>query len=180
MIKLEYKGWMLREAKKKAEKLGSIKNSITKGKGNIAGYLAEIALAKHLGAKNISCKDGKEKYNFDLIFDDKKLECKTKRRTVDPKPEYEVSIAKTSKHQKADVYAFLSVTFKEKRGKGLSVTYHGVDSIWLCGFMTAEEYFKKSKFMPKGKMDFSNGFKTRADMYNLPISELHDDFPSNI
>ena len=31
MIKLEYKGWMLREAKKKAEKLGSIKNSITKG-----------------------------------------------------------------------------------------------------------------------------------------------------
>lgn len=118
MIKLEYLPWMMREAKKKADALGQIRNSITKGKGNIAGYLAEIALNCHLEAKNMSCSEGKLKYNFDLLKDDKKIEVKCKRRTVDPEPHYEVSIANTSKHQQPDVYAFISITFKEKRGKG--------------------------------------------------------------
>jgi len=177
MIKLEYLPWMMREAKKKAEALGEIKNSITKGRGNLAGYLAEIALNRHLGAKNISCEEGKLKYNHDLEKGEKKIEVKTKRRTVDPEPTFEVSIANTSKHQKPDVYAFVSITFKEKRGKGREATYHGVEAIWLCGFIEREEYFEKATFIPKGKLDPSNGFRCWANMHNLPISELYDELP---
>jgi hypothetical protein len=175
MIKLEYLPWMMREAKKKAEALGAIKNSITGGKGNIAGYLAEIALNRHLESKNLSCEDGILKYNFDLLKGEKKIEVKCKRRTVDPKPEYEVSIASTSVHQKPDVYAFVSITFKEKRGKGKSATYHGVESIWLCGFMERDEYFEKARYMRKGQIDTSNGFRVHQNMYNLAISELKDE-----
>lgn len=177
MQKLIYQGWMLREAKRKAENLGKIRNSITGGGGNLAGYLAEIALTRHLEAENVSCNEGKEKHNHDLIYKGKKVEVKTKRRTVDPKEEYEVSIAATSVHQKPDIYAFVSITFKEKTGRGRSATYKGVDSIWLCGFVEREKYFERARYMRKGQIDISNGFRVHANMYNLPISELSDTFP---
>ncbi len=167
---------MSRDAQRKAKALGSIKNSITKGGGNIAGYLAELALARHLNAENISCDEGEDKFDYDLIKDGLKIDAKAKRRTVDPRANYEVSIAKTSKHQQPDVYAFVSITFKEKRGKGKRATYHGIDSIWLCGFMLRDEYFEKATFLRKGDIDPSNNFKVHADMYNLPISSLYKEW----
>jgi hypothetical protein len=172
MIKLDFDQSMIDEAVKKAEELGSINNSITSGRGNLAGYLAEIALTKHLGCKNISCDKGRDKYDYDLIKNGRKIDVKTKRRTVDPKPFFEVSIAGTSKHQKTDTYAFISITFKEKRGMGSQTQYYGVESIWLCGFMSKEDYFDKAIFWKKGAVDPSNGFKVHADMYNMPISSL--------
>jgi len=172
MIKLDFNQSMIDEAVKKAEELGSINNSITSGRGNLAGYLAEIALTKYLGCKNISCDKGRDKYDYDLIKDGRKIDVKTKRRTVDPKPFFEVSIAGTSKHQKTDTYAFISITFKEKRGMGSKAQYYGVESIWLCGFMSKEDYFDKAIFWKKGAVDPSNGFKVHADMYNMPISSL--------
>ncbi len=172
MRKLNFDQSMIDEAIKKAEELGSINNSITSGRGNLAGYLAEIALTKYLGCKNISCDKGRDKYDYDLIKDGRKIDVKTKRRTVDPKPFFEVSIAGTSKHQKTDTYAFISITFKEKRGMGSQAQYYGVESIWLCGFMSKEDYFNKAIFWKKGAVDPSNGFKVHADMYNMPISSL--------
>ena len=172
MIKLDFNQSMIDEAVKKAEELGSINNSITSGRGNLAGYLAEIALTKYLGCKNISCDKGRDKYDYDLIKDGRKIDVKTKRRTVDPKPFFEVSIAGTSKHQKTDTYAFISITFKEKRGMGSKAQYYGVESIWLCGFMSKEDYFDKAIFWKKGAVDPSNGFKVHADMYNMAISSL--------
>ena len=173
--KIKYFPWMSREAIKKSKALGSIKNSITSGGGNLAGYLGEIALARHLNAQNISCDDGGDKFNYDLVKQGKKIEVKTKRRTKDVKQDYEVSIAATSKHQVADAYAFISITFREKRGKGKSATYHGVESIWLCGYMDQKEYFEKATYMRKGQIDSSNGFRVHANMYNLPIRELKSD-----
>jgi hypothetical protein len=38
--------------------------------------------------------------------------------------------------------------------------------------MTQDEYFKKAKYMRKGQIDISNGFRVHANMYNMPISEL--------
>jgi len=173
--KLKYFPWMSREAIKKSKDLGSIRNSITSGGGNLAGYLGEIALARHLKADNISCDEGNEKYNYDLLKSGKKIEVKTKRRTRDVEGHYEVSIAATSKHQKTDVYAFISITFDRKEGKGRNATYHKVKSIWLCGYMAQDEYFKKAKYMRKGQIDISNGFRVHANMYNMPISELKSD-----
>ena len=139
----------------------------------MAGYLAEIALADDLQCNNISCDEGSEKYNYDLIKDGLKIDVKTKRRTVDPRPSYAVSIAETSKHQETDTYAFISITFREKRGKGCGATYHGLTSIWLCGFMPKKEYFEQAEFWKKGDVDPSNGFRVHADMYNLPMSSLN-------
>ena len=145
--------------------LGSLNNSITGGKGNVAGRLGELALAKHLG---IEVQDD---YSYDLVKDGKTIEVKTKRRTVDPQEHYDVSVAETSRHQRPDVYAFISITFDRKDDRGW---YYGAERIWLCGYMDCDQYFAEARNMKKGQRDNSNGFKTHADMYNMAISQLRE------
>ena len=177
MRRIEFNEQMITLAAKKAEQLGTIKNSITKGAGNVAGYLAEIALSEHLGCSNISCDPGEYKYDFDLLKNGKKIEVKTKRRTVDPQLHYEVSIAEASKHQQTDFYAFTSITFAQKTGLGLNSKYYSPESLWLCGFMSSKEYFKRARFLKKGDIDESNGFTVKANMFNLPIRNLLTELP---
>ena len=110
MIKLPFDDAMIERAREKAMSLGSINNSILRGGGNIAGYLGEEALAPYVNADIVSNNRGLDKYNHDLLLEcGHRLEVKTKRRTVSPRPHYDVSIAETSKHQKPDLYGFISL-----------------------------------------------------------------------
>lgn len=150
--------------------MGGLANSITSGSANAAAFLGEMALAYHLGADIV------DTYNHDLtiISGGKKytIEVKTKRRTVDPKPYYEVSVAKTSAHQSPDYYAFLSITFSEVEGQGKEKIYYHPQRIWLCGYYPGKKYWEDAVPMATGQIDHSNGFKTHVPMYNLKISQL--------
>ena len=175
MISLPFSKDMLDRAKAKANNLGSIRNSILKGRGNLAGYLGEEALAPHIGAEIVSNNRGLDKYNHDLLMKDgNRVEVKTKRRTVKPRSNYDVSVAHTSTHQKPDVYAFISLEF-ERSSNTHPKSYYGLKNVWLCGFMSAEEYMEKAVIWKKGKVDKTNNFKTHVDMYNLSIDQLHKD-----
>ena len=121
---------MIEKAQDWAKYLGSINNSITKGGGNLAGRLGELALANHLG---VCVEDHKD---YDMIYKGEKIEVKTKRRTVPPQYSYDVSVAATSAHQKPDRYAFISIEFEGKTATGF---YHKVKSIWLVGDMAADK-----------------------------------------
>ena len=112
MYKLTFNQKMIDQASQWANDLGGIKNSITKGDGNYAGRLGELALAKHL---SVEVEDHKD---YDLIYNDSKVEVKTKRRATKPKPNYTVNIAATSKHQKPDKYAFLSLEYADRDSGG--------------------------------------------------------------
>ena len=175
MIRLPFSEDMVERAKEKALTLGSINNSILQGKGNIAGYLGEEALAPFVNAEIVSNNRGLEKYNHDLLLGNSdRLEVKTKRRTVSPKGFYDVSIAETSAHQRPDLYAFISLEFS-KTTKAHPKTYYGLKNIWLCGFITAERFWNESDLWKKGKIDTRNNFKTHVNMYNLEIRNLHKD-----
>lgn len=167
MVELPFTSSQVSRARKKAEKLGSLYNSITKGKGNLAGYLGEIVTAKYIEGKLISCNKGSDKFKFDLKWNGKTIECKTKRRSVDPLPEYDASIADASTHQTPDIYAFLSITIDKKTKK--------IKKVWLCGFITKEDFFNKAEFIKRNTWDKSNGFRCKQDMWNLPYSELAQD-----
>ena len=158
---------MVQRALQKSEALGSLNHSITGGAGNFAGYMGEECISHFLGADNVSCDEGDDKFNYDLIYNGYTIEVKTKRRTVDPKDFYDVSIAKTSTHQKPDVYAFVSIT--KNRGKV------GFNNVWLCGFMGCKEFFDSAVFHKKGSIDHQNNFKVHRDMYNMRISDLYID-----
>ena len=164
MLQLPFDNEMIRTATEWAENLGGIYNSITKGDGNYAGRLGELALAKHLGVEVEDHKD------YDLIYNDSKVEVKTKRRATKPKSNYTVNIAATSKHQKPDKYAFLSLEYADRDSGG---NYSDLQYIWLCGYKSSEQFFEEAEFWPKGTPD-PPFFKTHRDMYVLTIGELDD------
>jgi len=177
MIKeLPFDDWMLHEAIEWSTAVGKIKNSITKGKGNAAGRLGEIALANYL---LVDIQDDKE---YDIIYQGKTIEVKTKRRTVAPLGFYEGSVARTSTHQNPDQYAFISLEFEDsgpmdqpfKCGGGK--WYRNLQKVWLCGDIDAEEFWEKARLMEKGDRDESNNFTTHVDMFNIRIDELGESF----
>ena len=164
MLQLPFDKGMIRRATEWAENLGGIYNSITKGDGNYAGRLGELALAKHL---SVEVEDRKD---YDIIYEGKKIEVKTKRRAVKPKPEYTVNVAATSKHQKPDSYAFLSLEYLDRDSAG---HYSDLLNVWLCGYKDAEQFFEEAEFWLKGTTD-PPFFTAHRDMYVMKIGELDE------
>ena len=153
---------MVKRARAKAKNLGKINNSILKGKGNFAGYLGEEIVANYIKAEIISNSEGEEKYNHDLIKEEKKIEVKSKRRTVPPREYYDASVAETSAHQKPDIYIFTSIQFKKNEPI----------RAWICGQKDAKEYFAQATFYKKGDIDPSNGWEVSTDCHNLSYKDL--------
>lgn len=152
---------MEERAKVKSRRHGDIKNSIRKGKGNLAGYLGEeIVMA------NIEDCLEHNTYNYDIIrFPETDfqytIDVKTKERTVEPKDFYTTHVASTSLHQKVDIYIFCQVIIKRGPKRG-----------WVLGWMQKEEYLDKAKFMKAGEPD-EYGWENRVDGYVMKISDLN-------
>lgn len=159
---------MIERAFEKASRLGSLNNSILRGKGNAAGYMGEEAVASYLGADIVS----NDQYGYDLLKGGRKVEVKTKRRTVAPKGRYEVSVATTSSHQKPDLYAFVSLQFNRSGKVKNRRVYGDLESVWLLGYKTPEDYFCEAQIWKPGDIDPDNNFETIVEMFNLPIHKL--------
>ena len=178
MQKIPYTDEMITQARCEAKELGSLNNSILKGAGNVAGFLGELAVTSFLKAERISNKDGVEKYHHDILWGGKRCEVKTKRRLKPPMPDYDVSIAATSLHQRPFVerYIFVSLEFEtsQYRPEIGGKVYKGLKNVWLVGQKSSDSYFKSASFYPTGQITGSNNFKTLRDMYNLPIEKLDE------
>jgi len=142
-------------ALKDAGELGELRNSITRGEGNLAAFIGERVAARVTGAHLYRT------YEYDLVLGrDIKIDVKTKRTTVDyVKPHYEASIAEYNTRQQCDIYLFTRVNLMTR-------------SVWLLGWMSKEEYFRKARYLKAGTVDGSNGFVVKANCYNLPYSQL--------
>nr|QPI16365.1 MAG: hypothetical protein NIOZUU157_00256 [Virus NIOZ-UU157] len=142
-------------AKKMSSSMGTLNNSITKGQGNIIGFLGEIIVAEYL---NIVLSNT---YDYDLIYKNKKIDVKSKRVTTPPKDYYECSIAALNTKQKCDLYVFTRIKNDLSAG-------------WIVGQLNKKEYLNNSKFLKKGEVDSDNNWKVLTDCYNLPINKLKD------
>ena len=159
MIYVPITSSMKRIATRNANRMGRIRNSITRGQGNSYGFLGEQITKLVLGGEIVN-KGKKYNVDYDLVLDDgTTVEVKTKKTTVEPKKYYECSVAKYNTKQKCDYYAFVRVLDTKKGG-------------WFLGVMPKEKYFINAKFLKAGTRDGDNGFLVRADCYNLPISDL--------
>lgn len=176
MIKLPYDEEMRQSATAWSKQLGSLKDSITSGRGNIAGRIGELALAKYLGVDT-----PEDKYDHDIKFNKEIIEVKTKRRIAAPKPFYDVSVAETSRHQTPDRYAFVSLEFEESGYYGQPADglnrrggkqYKNLLNVWYCGDITYKKFWDTAELWKKGRRDESNDFTTLVNMWNLPISKL--------
>lgn len=156
MIEIKITEQMKKRAWRKAREMGEINNSITKGDGNIAGFLGEQV------ANEVIKGDVTNTYNYDILKDGIRYDVKTKRCTSEPKRYYECSIASLQIKQDCDMYAFVRIeNIKGRWGRA-----------WVLGFYEKHEYFEDARFLKKGQIDGDNNFRVKADCYNVPIGDL--------
>jgi len=156
MIEIKITDQMKRRAQAKARKMGKLRNSITRGDGNIAGFLGEEV------ANSLICGEINNTYDYDIIKDGKTYDVKTKRCTGEPKDYYECSVASYNTKQKCDEYIFVRIeNIKGKWGRA-----------WILGYYEKDKYFKDAKFLKRGQRDGDNGFLVKADCYNMAIKDL--------
>ena len=109
MIEVEITDDMKRRAWKRARDMGQINNSITKGDGNIAGFLGEEVANKVLNGTI------DHTYDYDIVSKKLTWDVKTKRCTSPPRDFYECSIAEYNTKQKCDNYVFVRIENKNGR-----------------------------------------------------------------
>ena len=143
------------KAKSKSNQMGQLRNSITKGAGNIHGFLGEIITAQELKAEENNT------YDYDIKLNGLTIDVKTKRVNTPPRDYYECSIANLNTKQKCDVYVFTRILNDMTKG-------------WLLGYINKKDYFEKATFLKKGSVDPSNNWKVLTDCYNLPINKLNN------
>ena len=154
MIEIDITKDMIEQCKAKAQDIGRLKNSITKGQGNLAGIVGEYIVHKYL-----KDSEWQNTYDYDLIENNKKIDVKTKRCSSKPRDNYDCSVAETSLHQGCDEYIFVRIL-------------NDLSKAWILGRMGRDAFFKKAKHMKKGQVDKSNNFTVHANCYNLQIKEL--------
>lgn len=158
-IEIDITPEMIVSAQAKADEMGELKNSIRRGKGNLAGFLGEeVVLTAFAGSTSHNT------YEHDIKFEEVSFEVKTKDRTVSPKAFYEASVAKYNTKQIADFYCFVSL---------LRV---GDDYVkgFVIGIIPKEEYKKAATALKKGDYDARNRWTVSADCYNLLYSSLQN------
>jgi hypothetical protein len=153
MLEIDIKREWIEEAERKSKEMGQLRNSITKGKGNVVGFLGEIVAANHIKATIENTHD------YDIIKNNVKIDVKTKKCSSKPKDFYECSISEYNTKQKCDLYLFIRILNDNSKA-------------WLCGMIGKNDFFKNAKFYPKGFVDKSNNMKFHCDTYNMQIKDL--------
>ena len=133
--------------------MGELRNSITKGDGNVIGFLGEIVVCDWLGLKQGNTYD----YDFTLP-NGKTVDVKTKRCRSIPKPDYDCSVSAFNTRQKCDYYLFNRI-------------HTDLSKLWVLGYVEKQTYFNNAIKHWAGQTDL-NGFTYKSDCYNMPIKKL--------
>ena len=160
MIEVQITNAMRETAHDMSSEMGILSRSITRGQGNVYGFLGELVALDVLDGVHQNTMD------YDIIVDGYRIDVKTKKTTVKPKQDYDCSVADLTRKQNCDYYAFVRVLSDQSVG-------------WFLGVKKAEQYFTDASYIKKGDYDNSNGFTARANCYNMPISALDVDLPTS-
>ena len=147
----------IERAQARADKLPLLNNSIRKGEGSLVAYIGEEVAKAVLGGEI------EDTYDYDLRYGSKTVDVKTKERTVQPRPNYNCTVADFNTRQKCDEYAFVSVLS--------DLTY-----AWFLGKIEKKGFYEQASFYKEGELDPDSpptkNFYFRADCYNIPIRNL--------
>ena len=153
MIEVKITQDMIREAEEKSQEMGKLKKSITKGKGNVVGFLGELIANTFLKGEIVNT------YDYDIDTEWGTHDVKTKKCKDKPREDYDCSVAASNVIQKCDYYFFVRVK------NDLSVG-------WLLGYYPKEDYFNEAQYLKKGQRQGDNYFVVKANCYNMKIEDL--------
>lgn len=132
-------------------------DSILSGGGFYISKLGEIAVAETFGWEYTDTYENDfEGWWFDGT--PRRIEVKTKRRTVPPKDWYNGSVAAANAGQRCDYYLFCS---------SLVDKY-----IYIIGYMPKDKFIEKAFFARKGEQE-TPSWCFQADCYNLPYNAMY-------
>lgn len=158
MIRLPIDPAEVEIAKRDAALLGKLNRSILGGEGNLAGFIGELAVHRffgYLGSKRNNT------FNHDLLIRGKRFDVKTKRRRVEPLPNYVGTVPAYSK-QECHAYIFTSIRFADD--VPVSVT--------LCGWMEPKEFRKEATEIKKGGVCPENNWVCSMDCLVLEYQKM--------
>ena len=141
----------------------ALPGSIMKGKSNLYGAIGEIIILDQYAPDDEYIGDE----ICDIKINGQLVDVKSKKTTVEPKPHYFASVADPNRKQdftkylKCDWLCFTRV-------------HENLLDAWILGWMTTEEFFRRSIYYKKGEIDPSSdrGWTFRENCWNLAISEL--------
>lgn len=150
--------------REKAKKMGVLKNSIIAGKGNLTGFLGELAVHRYL---TNSLWESDNSYDYDIILGKNKIDVKSKWCNGMPTDDYDCSIAAYNTKQKCNTYIFCRVSSE------IPKDYENPSKVYILGYVPKEQYFKLAKLWLKGEIDPTNDHLFSADTYNLKIRDIY-------
>ena len=168
----------VKEARRLAPNGAYNSRSITNGERNLLGILGELCYVKMMRAICPEADiDHTPTMNYDVVINGRKVDVKTKQRSVAPRAEFAASIVAYSREtQHCEVYEFTSITVNNKLPDSDDRKF---SEFFYIGARTKKNYFKNSKFMKKGEPEGNNYVPTKGrefriveDCYNMPYSEL--------
>ena len=144
------------EAFNRSKALGNLKTSFTNGKGNMTGFLGEVAFEKTF--KKFTYV-GDKSYTHDYEYRGLKVDVKAKKCSSKPRLDYNASVVKTK--------------YQQVRGRRILLregTRRTSKRVWLCGWSPKKSIIHKNRLNKKGERD-SDGFRFKADGYNIEIKK---------
>ena len=104
----------------------------------------------------------------------KKLEFKTKERTVRPRLDFECSVFDYLKDfQNVDYYLFISLLSSDSHSPDIN----RFSSAYILGSITKKEFDSKAVLWNPSDMDYSNGWRPKKPTWNVFVSELKAPMP---
>jgi hypothetical protein len=144
---------LLKAAQAMSAKMGTLKNSITKGAGNVPAFVAEIMVQQLIGAKR------QNTFDYDMVMPNgARVDVKTTLTSVPPRYDYDCKVAAYYK-QDCDWYAFARVTYE-------------LDRAWMLGFYPSAKFFTDAHHYQAGDPDKVSGRIYQKECYVMPLWRL--------
>jgi hypothetical protein len=151
---------VIKEAEERGKKLGVLRGSILKGKGNTTGYVGQIMFQKIFGGTDTDEESNVKKFRFDVSFNNEGWEIKTKNTTMDyVSLDFDASISCNTKQQKFDKVVFFRVNLESRKG-------------WYGGYATYDQWMENRFFAKKGQIDPTNGMEEWCDCHKMKYGSM--------
>ena len=133
-----------------------LKNSIKNGEGTYLGSVGEIVLIDYYKNKGVKFEDG-QKYDYDFIINDYKIDVKTQSIKYKPKPNFTCHIPNFNIKQDCDFYAFMFINLE-------------TNDAYCEGMIRKKDWKLIAKLKKQGEMGHVKPFAT--DTWICLISDL--------
>lgn len=179
IVEVHLSAGLLAAAEKKVQDLGTEVLNANSMRGLAAlqvGAVGELAFMSYLDSLHIRYEDDSAlSMNHDIrVFLDLelKLDVKSKeRKPLRPSADWDCTVSDyLLNYQDVDYYAFVSVASSNTKSDSID-RFEG-QVAYILGTAHKSDFLEKAEFIKKGTYDWTNGFTSHKDQWNMKVKDL--------